>query len=373
MTAKDRVHAALRREPVDRIPIFMWYHPETVHRLAADLEIPPGRLQEVLCDDVRQAWVGNNQAMEGIIHEREGESHTDCWGIEWVKAGPFNQIRRSPLEEADEETARRYEHPYECVNDLLTAMEPLGELSRDYFIGCDVSPCLFEMVCRVRGMEQTILDLGARPELAAKMLSDAAAFQCHLAAEACARFELDWLWTGDDVAGQQAMLMNPKVWRALVRPHLEAIIQIGKKHDLWVAYHCCGAVLPIIPDLIEIGVDVLNPVQTNCPGMDPARLKEEFGAHLSFMGGVDTQHLLPYASASEVFRETRRLIDLMTSDGGGYILAASHTVPPETPRENIFALYAAAGLSEEEILDRASGVRKRERCIGGTAAESRTA
>ncbi|MGB2957988.1 MAG: uroporphyrinogen decarboxylase family protein [Bacteroidota bacterium] len=358
MTAKERVHAALRREPVDRIPIFMWYHPETVRRLAEDLRVPRGRLPEVLGDDVRQAWVGNNHAMEGITHEREGESHIDCWGIEWVRVGPFNQIRRSPLEEADEETARGYKHPYEYVGELLTAMEPLAKLSRDYFIGCDVSPCLFEMVCRVRGMEQAILDLGARRELAAKMLSDAAAFQCHLAEEACKGFALDWLWTGDDVAGQQAMLINPRIWRELVRPHLEAIVQIGKRHGLWVAHHCCGSLLPIIPDLIDIGVDVLNPIQTNCPGMDAARLKKEFGKHLSFMGGVDTQHLLPHGSASEVFRETRRLIDLMTSDGGGYILAASHTVPPETPRENIFALYAAAGLSEEEILDRATDVRE---------------
>jgi uroporphyrinogen decarboxylase len=348
----------------------MWYHPETVRLLAGYLGIPRESLQEVLCDDVRQAWVGNNHAMEGITHEREGQSHTDCWGIEWVKAGHFNQIRRSPLEEADEETAWRYEHPYGCVNDLLKAMEPLGELSRDYFIGCDISPCLFEFVCRVRGMEQAILDLGARPELASKMLSDAAAFQCHLATEACTRFELDWLWTGDDVAGQQSMLINPRVWRELVRPHLESIVQVGKKHHLWVAYHCCGALLPIIPDLVEIGVDVLNPIQTRCPGMDPAKLKEEFGAHLSFMGGVDTQHLLPHASASEVYRETRRLIDVMTADGGGYILAASHTVPPETPRENIFALYAAAGLTEEEILDRATDVRNRGRTTGRAAAES---
>ncbi len=370
MTAKERVHAALRREPVDRIPIFMWYHPVTARRLEGDLEIPRGRLPEVLSDDVRQAWVGNNHAMEGITHEREGESHTDCWGIEWVKVGPFNQIRRSPLEVADEASLRGYEHPYACVAELLSAMEPLSPLTRDYFIGCDISPCLFEMVCRVRGMEQAILDLAARRDLAATMLSETAAFQRHLATEACSRFALDWLWTGDDVAGQQAMLMHPRVWREMVRPHLESIVQIGKRNGLWVAYHCCGALLPIIPDLVEIGVDVLNPIQSNCPGMDAARLKAEFGAHLSFMGGVDTQHLLPHASASDVFRETRRLIELMTCDGGGYILAASHTVPPETPRENIFALYAAAGVSEEEILDRAADVRERERRSAGESMET---
>jgi uroporphyrinogen decarboxylase len=116
---------------------------------------------------------------------------------------------------------------------------------------------------------------------------------------------------------------------------------------------------PIIPDLIEIGMDVLNPVQANCPGMDPLELKREFGAHLAFMGGVDTQELLPRGSASEVRRATARLLEGMTLDGGGYILAASHTISPETPDENIFAMYEAAGIGKAEIFDRAAAIRLR--------------
>jgi uroporphyrinogen decarboxylase len=106
-------------------------------------------------------------------------------------------------------------------------------------------------------------------------------------------------------------------------------------------------------------VDVLNPIQCNCPGMNPAELKREFGAELAFMGGVDTQGLLPTGTANEVRRYTEQLIAEMTADGGGFILAASHTVSPETPDENIFAMYEAAGVSREEILDRAAAVRGR--------------
>ncbi|HOV64821.1 MAG TPA: uroporphyrinogen decarboxylase family protein, partial [Spirochaetia bacterium] len=102
---------------------------------------------------------------------------------------------------------------------------------------------------------------------------------------------------------------------------------------------------------------VLNPVQPNCPGMDPVALKKEFGQHITFMGGVDTQGLLPTATEREVRLYTRRLIDAMTADGGGYILAASHTIPPETPLANIFAMYEEAGISREEIYDRAQDVR----------------
>ena len=100
MNGKSRVQAALRREPVDRVPIWMWFHPATTARLAKMLEIPTALVSEAMGDDVRQAWVGHNYAMEGIVHELDGQTHTDRWGVEWVKEGPFNQIRRYPLQAA---------------------------------------------------------------------------------------------------------------------------------------------------------------------------------------------------------------------------------------------------------------------------------
>jgi uroporphyrinogen decarboxylase len=179
-----------------------------------------------------------------------------------------------------------------------------------------------------------------------------------LCERACEQYDLDWLWTGDDVGGQNGMMMNPQMWREMVKPRLKHIVHIGKSKGLWVAYHSCGAIRPIIPDLIEIGIDVLNPIQCNCPGMDPFELKSEFGKCLTFMGGIDTQRMLPTGTATQVRNYTEKLIEKMTCDGGGFILAASHTVPPETPFDNIFAMYEAAGVSKEEIFDRAAGVRK---------------
>ena len=357
MNSKQRVHAALKRRPADRAAIFMWFHPDTAGRLGQVLQIPPGRVCEAMGNDVRQAWVANNYAMEGIVHERAGQGHTDFWGIEWMKQGPFNQVVRSPLADADEDEILRYEYPYDRIDELMANMDPIVAQQREFFIGCDVSPCVFEMVFRLRGMENAILDLTAAPKLAGKMLEAAGAFSVRLAEEACSRFELDWLWTGDDVAGQRSMIMSPECWRRMVRPHLSRVVDVGRSRGLWTAYHSCGAIRPIIPDLIEIGIDVLNPVQCNCPGMDPLELKKEFGDRLAFMGGIDTQGLLPNGTAAEVRRETARLLEGMTADGGGYILAASHTVPPETPLENIFAMYAAAGVAREEILDRAADIR----------------
>jgi uroporphyrinogen decarboxylase len=358
VTSRSRVYAALRRTPADRVPIWMWFHPDTAVRLAAELEIPAASLADALGDDIRQTWVGNNHAMEGIVHDHEGETHKDDWGIEWVKQGAFNQIKSSPLSGADDAAVRAYRFPYHRTEELLSTMEPVLRNAGDRFIGCDISPCLLELLFRIRGMEESLLDLAADPERADALLHGAGAFAVHLATEACTRFPLDWLWTGDDVGGQRSMMLSPVRWREMIRPRLEAIFTVGKSRGIPVAYHSCGAIRPIIPDLIAMGLDVLNPIQCNCPGMDPLELKKEFGASLAFMGGVDTQDLLPRGTAEEVYGATRRLVEGMTADGGGYVLAASHSVPPETPLENIFAMYAAAGESREAIMDRAALLRR---------------
>jgi uroporphyrinogen decarboxylase len=359
MTPKQRVHAALRREPVDRVPIFMWFHPGTRTLLADLLEIPASHLDEVMANDVRMTWVNNNYAMEGIVHEHDGESHVDLWGIEWTKQGPYNQVTRFPLLDASPDEVRAYRFPIEHEEFLLGLMDPVVAAAEEYFIGCDVSPCVFEMTWRLRGLERTLLEMAAEPELAGVLFARSADFAVELSQEACRRFPLDWLWSGDDVASQLSMMMSPAAWRAAIKPHQKRVFEVGKAHNLWVAHHCCGALRPIVPDLIEMGLDVLNPVQCNCPGMDPLELKREFGGELAFMGGVDTQELLPGGTVDDVRRATRRLIDGMTSDGGGYILAASHTVPPETPVDNVFAMYEEAGVPREQIFDRAADVRAR--------------
>lgn len=358
MTSKQRVHAALQRQPVDRVPVFMWFHPDTTRQLAALLEIPAAQVGEAMGNDVLQTWVNNNYAMEGIVHEQEGEGHQDFWGIRWEKRGAFNQPVEFPLAGASEETILDYRFPTDRLDFLLGRMEPLTPRGGDFFLGCDVSPCAFEMYWRLRGLEEALVDVAARPRLAKTMLGRCTAFARTLAERACRELPLDWLWTGDDVAGQTGMILSPESWRELIKPLLADIFAVGRRAGLWVAFHCCGALRPIIPDLVEIGLDVLNPVQAGCPGMTPHELKREFGDRLSYMGGVDTQGLLPFASEAQVREAIARLIQTMTEDGGGYILAASHTIPPETPERNIFAMFDVAGISREEIFDRAAQLRR---------------
>lgn len=357
MTPKQRVHAALRREPADRVPVFMWFHPVTARHLAEVLEVPASAVGAAMGDDVRMTWVNNNWAMEGIVHEHEGEGHVDPWGVRWVKEGAFNQPVGFPLSGASRDELLAYRFPEDKLDFLLQLMDPVLAHKEKYFIGCDVSPCVFEMYWRLRGLENAVMDIASDPELTRTMFRKCAEFALTLSRRVCAELPIDWLWCGDDVAGQTSMVMSPAAWRDLIKPMMADIFAVGKSSGLWVAHHCCGALRPIIPDLVEIGLDVLNPVQAGCPGMDPLELKREFGETLSFMGGVDTQNLLPFGSAGDVRRETERLITGMTAGGGGYVLAASHTIPPETPDENIFALYETAGISREEIMDRAADLR----------------
>ncbi len=360
MTSRERVRRALNRQPVDRVPVFMWFHPVTARHLAALLEIAPGDVGEAMGNDILQTWVNNNYAMEGIVHEHDGERHRDDWGIEWVKQFHFNQIAKHPLAGLAADEVLAYRFPIERADALLDLMLPIVRGRRDFFVGCDVSPCVFELYWRLRGMEDAMLDLAAHRPLAQAMLSRCADFSILLGERACERYELDWYWTGDDVAGQHSMMMSPGSWRSLIKPELARVFAVGRERRLPVAFHCCGALRPIIPDLIEIGMDILNPVQSTCPGMDPLALKREFGKELSFMGGVDTQELLPNGSEAEVARATARLLEGMTGDGGGYILAASHTIPPETPDANIFSMYAEAGIGRDEIFDRAASIRQRD-------------
>jgi uroporphyrinogen decarboxylase len=337
----------------------MWFHPDTTRKLSAKLEIPPAYLGEAMGNDIRQTWVNNNYAMEGIVHQHDGDGHLDWWGIRWQKQFGFNQIEHFPLAGLPRQEVLAYQFPYDRREELLALMQPVVDTLGDYYLGCDVSPCIYEMYWRLRGMEDAMLDMAEAPDFAAEMFRRCADFSIDLGEAACQRFPLDWYWTGDDVAGQSSMMMSPPAWRRLIKPELKRVFDTGKAHNLPVAYHCCGALRKIIPDLIEIGLDVLNPIQSNCPGMDPYELKREFGAHLAFMGGVDTQGLLPNGTAAEVRAETERLVSAMTAGGGGFILAASHTISPETPDANIYAMYEAAGITRQEIFDRAAAIRAR--------------
>ena len=143
MTSRDRVRASIERRPADRIPFYMWFHPEAAAAIASNLGVARSQVENVLGNDVRQTWVNNNYAMEGIVHELDGEGHIDRWGIGWIRKFGFNQISSFPLKALSERSVLSYRFPDEFLDELIGQMKGIAENRDDCFVGCDVSPCAF--------------------------------------------------------------------------------------------------------------------------------------------------------------------------------------------------------------------------------------
>ena len=153
----------------------------------------------------------------------------------------------------------------------------------------------------------------------------------------------DVMLTGDDIGTDVGPIISPNLWREHLKPRLKRVFDMYKAADpdVILVYHTCGSVLPFIDELIEIGVEVLNPIQVTAHGMDPAAIKHKYGDQLAFCGGIDQRHVLPKGSTVDVDAEVARRITEMGQDGG-YVLAPTHDIQADTPVENVLALFAAS-------------------------------
>ena len=199
---------------------------------------------------------------------------------------------------------------------------------------------VFELAWQLRGMEAFFTDLASDPAIPTYMLERITDIILEVTRRLFreAGEEVDMVYFYDDIGGNQSLLISKKMWRTFIRPCHQKLIDLAKQHNKQVMYHTDGAVRPLIPDLIEMGVDVLNPIQPGAPGMEPIGLKRDFGAELSFHGGVDIVGLLPKGSPAEVREAARQLVRELGSEGG-YIMAGSHHIQCDTPLENVIALY----------------------------------
>jgi uroporphyrinogen decarboxylase len=196
----------------------------------------------------------------------------------------------------------------------------------------------------VRGFDLWLMDLAADPRLAGALMDailDIWLVEAEATLEAVGDYA-DVVVYADDIAFQDQPMFSPRMYRKLIKPRQKRVFDLLKRSGLKVFYHSCGNVRPLLPDLVEMGVDIINPVQVSAEGMDDtAALKAEWGRELAFWGGVDTQAVLPRGSVHDVRHEVwRRLDDL--APGGGYVLAAVHDVQPEVPPANLCAMFEAA-------------------------------
>ncbi len=212
-------------------------------------------------------------------------------------------------------------------------------------IGCPWLLFPFERAQAMRGLDTLLMDIAAEPEFASalfwKIEGLCKTLMGHFLDEA--GDTIDIIKIGDDLGMQENLLISPASYRNLLKPvHADFIQFIRSRTKAKVLFHTDGDVFDLVPDLVEIGVDILNPIQSGAGRMsDLALLKREFGKSLVFCGAIDTQRILPYGSPEEVRAEVGRVIDIL-APGGGYMLAAVHTVMDEVPPENLLAMVDAA-------------------------------
>ncbi|MDH7570371.1 MAG: uroporphyrinogen decarboxylase family protein, partial [Armatimonadota bacterium] len=201
---------------------------------------------------------------------------------------------------------------------------------------------LTEMSLWLRGFENFFADTAANKPLAEAMLDLILETKLRYWERALAEVGdlVDVVMEGDDLGMQQSLLMSPRTYRELVKPRQAQLFGFIKKQaPVFTFFHTCGSVVEIIPDLIEVGVDILNPVQVSAAGMDTRVLKREFGNDIVFWGGgVDTQRILPRGSVQEVRDEVRRRLDDL-AHGGGFVFATVHNIQADVPPQNILAMW----------------------------------
>ena len=214
-----------------------------------------------------------------------------------------------------------------------------GLKDRDLVVCAFMEMTLFEIAWYLRGMDRFMEELICDEPIATSLLDKLTAIRIGMARRYAAA-GVDVLMLGDDVATQIDMMISPALWRTSLKPRLAAVIRAAKdvNPEILIFYHGDGNMERIVPDLIEIGVEILNPVQPEC--MDPLRMKQLYGGQLAFWGCIGTQTTMPFATPEEVGENVRELIATV-GKGGGLLLAPTHTLEPDVPWANVEALLAA--------------------------------
>jgi len=262
----------------------------------------------------------------GVVYDR--------WGVGLDMHAPGYCVRHHPLRGLGEAGLAAYRVPDVTRAEIMTeARETLRAHAGRTLVICPGYNGIFERAWQLTGFEEFMLGLSLHPRLIEKLLDDITDFKVETARQVVAEgFRCGH--TGDDFGSQAGLLMSPATWRTFFRPRLQRVWDVYREAGLPVIHHSCGNVTALIPDMIDMGLDMLEPIQ---PVMDLGLLKREFGRHLSFWGGIDTQRVLPYGTPDEVRRHTAEVIQTL-GRGGGLMIAPSQEIMPDVPVQNIVAL-----------------------------------
>lgn len=376
MNARERVMLALDHKEPDRIPIDLGGSIcSSIHKNAyidlkeylgmeveelkmADYVQQLPYLDEALLErfgvDFRMVQLPAATAPDVAIFE-EGDYYAfiDRWGSKLhmpKEDGLYFDWVDFPIKEATMEALDNYAWPWPDppeVNARLRQQAKALYENTDYALvgSAVIGGGIFEQPARIMGLENFLIALIREPKFADRMMEQIT----DIYIESCSNYleqvgeylQVFTYW--DDVSGQDGWLISPDLYRKMIKPKQRRLLEaIKSKTDAKVYYHGCGAVFDLIPDLIDLGFDILNPVQVSARGMDTKRLKAEYGKDITFWGGgVDTQYVLPFGTPQEVADEVKRRIDDL-APGGGFVFAAVHNIQALVPPENIVTAFETA-------------------------------
>jgi len=377
MTSRERMKMALNHQEPDRIPIDLGGNQTGIHRQAycdlikhlgikddkveimdcvQQLVRPSEELLQRFNVDTRYVATGcaGDFKFEIIKNQRDGRlwhDFTDEFGITWSMPDDqqlYMDISHHPL--ADAEIDEINDYPFPDGGDagrFAGLRERALEIKNNtpYSVVSGISGVVYETCWYMRGLENWMIDMVAQPEFCEALIDRTMKYWLDYFKVFCKEVGdvVDVIMIGDDLAGQSGPLFNPEFYRRVVKPRQQLVARyIRDNSDAALWYHTCGNCTEYIPDLIENGVNILNPVQLSADNMDAAVLKSKFGKDIVFWGGgCDSQHILPFSSPKQVCENVRANVEAL-KPGGGYVFNNIHNIQAFVPPVNIEAMYEAA-------------------------------
>ena len=341
LNSKTRVNNALSGKEIDRLP--MWYGAEPALteklRLHLGLETEEQVYQALGADfrTIRPRYVGPE------LEKNPDGTFRTVWGI--LRGGGFwGTALNHPLSHVEEiEELEDYPWPNPDHFDVTFTPEDIA-LSQEYaIIGGEWAPFYHEAE-ELLGTEKFLMKLIEDPELAEALLDKCLDFHMEINERLFSQYAkyIDVYWFANDVGVSRGLLFGPEIWRKFFKPRQKKLADQGHKYGLKVAYHSCGDISSIIEDLIEIGIDILNPIQVSCPGMNPVELKKKYGGRINFFGAIDYNQLLSHGTVEEVRQGVKDMIDILGHDRQMIVAPSHDLLMAEVPAENMVALYETA-------------------------------
>lgn len=341
MTGKERVKMAAAHIEPDRPPVQIYMTPEIADRLGEYFKDRP--IDEALEIDFRNIYAGGNSSTRAggpaEIYDEWGTGYSrvkNPAGGEYFEATDLALARLTSMDEVN-----TYSWPNPDDYDYSVIPE-LAERYKDFAVcvGSAGIPDIINGVGRGRGMEQVLIDLAVRDEVGIAIIDKRVDFYyewCKRCLEA-GRGKIDILCLGEDLGSQKGPTMSPEMFYEFFRPRIEKFYKLAHDYGALAMMHSCGSTRDLQPRLIDMGLDILDAVQPEPVGMDPEGLKRDFGDKLTYCGMISTQQTLPHGTVEECRAEARHRIDVIAK-GGGYIFSPAHAIQPDTPLENILAIY----------------------------------